>query len=87
MLPVTIGAVIESTRAMVEWMRGLGISPEEIVRIVRAEVLRSELERAQWNHSAAAEAMGLHRNTLTRQLHQLNVPSKRPSKEYRKGNQ
>jgi Bacterial regulatory protein, Fis family len=50
-----------------------GVKEVEAIRLFKRDLIAEALERAQGNQCRAAALLGLHRNTLTRQLEELEL--------------
>jgi DNA-binding protein Fis len=50
-----------------------GLRRDEVRKVFERALLAEALERAKGNQCHAADALGVHRNTLTRQIEELNL--------------
>lgn len=72
---------LSEIRALVQWLRERGVDPQTAIGLFKAEVLRDELQHARGNQCAMAEHLGMHRNTVARQLKMSGVVPARHWKE------
>jgi DNA-binding NtrC family response regulator len=56
-----------------------GILFEEACSEFERRFLQRALERARGNRTLAAQTLGIHRNTLSRRLRELNLAAPKPS--------
>jgi len=56
-----------------------GILLEEACSEFERRFLQRALERARGNRTLAAQTLGIHRNTLSRRLRELNLAAPKPS--------
>lgn len=47
------------------------------MNVLERQIIIAALDRNKGNHCRAAKALGCHRNTLYRRMHDLNIPGKR----------
>lgn len=64
------GLLAEAARLMIE----SGMEMDSAIRMIRKEVLTQALIRTSGNQCSAALLLGMHRNTLSRQLIDLSMP-------------
>ena len=63
----------EALEVVVESMLNDGLSLENIRRATDTITIRKVLEQRQWQVCKAALRLGIHRNTLTREIHRLHI--------------
>lgn len=68
----------ESLDALVSEMIEKGILFEEACAEFERRFIQNALHRAKGNRSLAAQALGIHRNTLSRRLQDLDLKSSPP---------
>lgn len=66
-----------SFKLVAEQAVDLSISREQFTRAAARAYLEEHLARTKGNRSAAARAMGTHRNTLQRWIRELGLPEKK----------
>lgn len=62
----------------------IGLSLADLARMVKRTYILEALALAGGNQSLAARAMGMHRNTLARDMHQLGIPGTPPGRRWAK---
>jgi Fis family transcriptional regulator, factor for inversion stimulation protein len=60
--------------ALVRWMHASHIVYDEAVREFKKRFVETVLEDNRSNKSRTARALEMHRNTLTRTMHELDIP-------------
>jgi DNA-binding NtrC family response regulator len=78
---------MKSLEQIAQGMLADGLSLRNIRNAVSTVVIRQALERANGNHCKAARRLGIHRNTLTREIHRLHLepPPKKPNRRHVQG--
>ncbi|MGH9416716.1 MAG: helix-turn-helix domain-containing protein [Terriglobales bacterium] len=70
----------EALEALVTEMVDKGIRLDEALGEFERRFIRRVLDRQQGNRCLAAQALGMHRNTLTRKIEQLQLTAARKSR-------
>jgi len=68
--------VRDQLEALVHKMIEDGVLFEDAVTEFEKRFIKRMLEKAEGNQSKAAEALGIHRNTLSRKIEELNLDHK-----------
>jgi len=64
-------------QSLIEHMRGRGVVYHEAVHEFKKSFVLVALRENKSNQIRTARALGMHRNTLTRQMAELGIPPKR----------
>lgn len=67
----------EALEALVSEMVDKGIRLDEALGEFERRFIRRVLDRQQGNRCLAAQALGMHRNTLSRKIEQLQISSRK----------
>ena len=63
----------DQLEALINQMIEQGVDYEDAVHEFEKRFIKSVLERAHGNQSKAAQSLGIHRNTLSRKITDLNL--------------
>lgn len=70
----TLREAHESIKALVTLLTDFGVDPVTQVQLFRAEVLDHQLALCGGNQCELADRLGIHRNTVARQMKNCGVP-------------
>ena len=63
----------DQLEALIDQMVEQGVAYEDAVKEFRKRFIKKVLERTKGNQSKAAQELGIHRNTLSRNIEDLNL--------------
>lgn len=75
-----LAVIQEQLQQFESTMHQSGINYETAVKLAKRQMIVASLERNKWNACRAAAELHMHRNSLSRNMHELNVS--RPPRKY-----